>query len=75
VAAVLGDNVGYWFGRKAGPHCLRVKILLFRPKNLLAAHAFYEKHGRSHYPGALYAFIRTFAPVWPGQWICTINGL
>jgi len=38
VAAVLGDNVGYWFGRKAGPPLFtRPASLLFKPKNLLAA--------------------------------------
>src|SRR5690349_22298004 len=42
VAAVLGDNVGYWFGRKTGPPLFtREKSLLFRPKNLEAARRFY----------------------------------
>ena len=46
VAAVLGDNVGYWFGRKTGPPLFtRPESLLFKPKNLLAAKAFYDKHG------------------------------
>ena len=46
VATVTGDSVGYWFGRKAGPPLFRrEKSLLFRPKNLAAAHHFYERHG------------------------------
>src|ERR1700716_160529 len=41
VAAILGDNVGYWFGRKTGPPLFsRDESLLFRRKNLLAARAF-----------------------------------
>lgn len=68
VAAVLGDNVGYWFGRKAGPALFkREKSLLFRPKNLLAAHAFYEKHGGKTIILARFVpFIRTFAPIVAG---------
>ena len=46
VAAILGDNVGYWFGKKTGSHIFnRDESLLFRRKNLLAARAFYDKHG------------------------------
>lgn len=68
VAAVLGDNVGYWFGRKAGPPLFRrEKSLLFRPKNLLAAHAFYEKHGgKTIILARFMPFIRTFAPIVAG---------
>jgi membrane-associated protein len=68
VAAVLGDNVGYWFGRKAGPPLFtREKSLLFRPKNLLAAKAFYEKHGgKTIILARFMPFIRTFAPIVAG---------
>lgn len=67
-AAVLGDNVGYWFGRKAGPPLFsREQSLLFRPKNLLAAKAFYEKHGGKTIVLARFMpFIRTFAPIVAG---------
>jgi len=68
VAAVLGDNVGYWFGRKTGPPLFRrEKSLLFRPKNLLAAKAFYDKHGGKTIVLARFMpFIRTFAPIVAG---------
>lgn len=68
VAAILGDNVGYWFGKKAGPAIFkREGSLLFRPKNLLAARAFYEKHGGKTIMLARFMpFIRTFAPIVAG---------
>ena len=68
VAAVLGDNVGYWFGRKTGPPLFkREESLFFRPKNLLAAKAFYEKHGGKTIVLARFMpFIRTFAPIVAG---------
>jgi membrane-associated protein len=67
-AAVLGDNVGYWFGKKAGPPIFnRENSLFFRRKNLLAAKAFYEKHGGITIVLARFMpFIRTFAPIVAG---------
>jgi membrane-associated protein len=68
VAAVLGDNVGYWFGRKVGPPLFkRPQSLLFRPKNLQAAQAFYDKHGGKTITIARFVpFIRTFVPIVAG---------
>ena len=68
VAAVLGDNVGYWFGRKTGPPLFnREQSLLFRRKNLLAAKAFYDKHGgKTIILARFMPFIRTFAPIVAG---------
>ncbi|MEP7200873.1 MAG: VTT domain-containing protein, partial [Chloroflexota bacterium] len=68
VAAVLGDNVGYWFGAKAGPRIFnRDNSLLFRRKNLLAAKAFYDQHGGKTIVLARFLpFIRTFAPIVAG---------
>jgi membrane-associated protein len=68
VAAVLGDNVGYWFGRKAGPPLFRrEESLLFKPKNLLAAKAFYDRHGgKTVILARFMPFIRTFAPIVAG---------
>lgn len=67
-AAVLGDNVGYWFGRKVGPPLFkREESLFFKPRNLLAARAFYEKHGGKTIVIARFMpFIRTFAPIVAG---------
>ena len=68
VAAVLGDNVGYWFGRKVGPPLFkRPQSILFRPKNLQAAKAFYDKHGGKTITLARFMpFIRTFVPIVAG---------
>jgi len=68
VAAVLGDNVGYWFGRKTGPPLFnREDSLVFKRKNLLAAKAFYDRHGGKTIVLARFMpFIRTFAPIVAG---------
>lgn len=68
VAAILGDNVGYWFGAKTGPRIFnREESLLFKPKNLLAAKAFYDKHGgKTIILARFMPFIRTFAPIVAG---------
>jgi len=68
LAAVAGDNVGYWFGKKAGPPLFnRENSLFFRRKNLLAAKAFYDKHGGKTITLARFMpFIRTFAPIVAG---------
>lgn len=68
VAAILGDAVGYWFGRRTGPRIFnRENSLLFRRKNLLAARAFYDRHGGKTIVLARFLpFIRTFAPIVAG---------
>jgi membrane-associated protein len=68
VAAILGDNVGYWFGNKAGPRIFnRENSRFFKRKNLLAARAFYDKHGGKTIVLARFMpFIRTFAPIVAG---------
>jgi len=68
IAAVLGDSVGYWFGAKTGPLIFRrEESLLFKPKNLLTAKAFYDKHGGKTITLARFMpFIRTFAPIVAG---------
>ncbi len=68
VAAVLGDQVGYWFGAKTGPRIFnRENSLLFRRSNLLKAKAFYDKHGGKTITLARFLpFIRTFAPIVAG---------
>src|SRR5689334_10774502 len=46
LAAVIGDSVGYMFGRKVGPRLFqKEESLLFSKKNVFKAQEFYEKHG------------------------------
>ena len=68
IAAILGDSVGYWFGKKTGARIFsRDNSLLFRRKNLLAAKAFYDRHGGKTIVLARFMpFIRTFAPIVAG---------
>ncbi|MCU0336900.1 MAG: VTT domain-containing protein [Sediminibacterium sp.] len=67
-AGILGNSVGYWFGRKVGPSIYHWKdTLLFKKKYLHQAHDFYEKHGAIAIVGARFLpLIRTFAPIIAG---------
>lgn len=67
-AAILGDTTGYWIGKKAGPAIFnRPQSRFFRRDHLLAAHAFYEKHGgKTIILARFIPIIRTFAPVVAG---------
>lgn len=68
LAAVLGDNVGYSFGRRVGAKLfVREKSLLFDKDHLVKARQFYEKHGAKTIVLARFMpFIRTFAPIVAG---------
>jgi membrane-associated protein len=68
VAAIVGDSVGYWVGAKAGPAIFnRPSSRFFKRDHLLAAKAFYEKHGgKTIILARFIPFIRTFAPVVAG---------
>jgi len=46
VAAIIGDNLGYYLGRKAGPRIFsRPKSKFFHPDHLKRTEEFYEKYG------------------------------
>jgi membrane-associated protein len=66
IAAVLGDNVNYWIGRKIGLKMFNLKIrgkLLVKQEYLDKTHVFFEKHGTKAIILARFVpFIRTFAP-------------
>ena len=68
IAAVLGDSVGYAFGHRIGPRLFRRdQSILFNPKNLGRARAFYERHGGKTIIFARFLpVIRTFAPILAG---------
>ena len=67
-AGVMGNILGYWFGRKVGPTMYHWKDrLLFKKKYLHQAHDFYEKHGGSAIVFARFLpIVRTFAPIVAG---------
>jgi membrane-associated protein len=63
-AAIIGDTVGYWLGRKAGPRIFnRPDSRWFKREHLLRTHQFYEKHGGKTIVYARFVpIVRTFAP-------------
>ena len=63
-AAIIGDNLNYWIGRRVGPAVFeREKIRFFKKEYLLKAHAFYERHGGKTVILARFVpIVRTFSP-------------
>jgi membrane-associated protein len=68
VAAVVGDQVGFWFGRKLGPALFtRPDSRLFKQQNVARSHAFFERHGPKTIVLARFVpVVRTFTPVVAG---------
>jgi membrane-associated protein len=68
IAAIAGDQVGYWFGKKVGPALFdRPKSKLFNPSHVVRAHTFMEKYGnRTIVLARFVPIVRTFAPVVAG---------
>lgn len=68
VMAVVGDQVGYLIGKKAGPAIFdKPKSRLFDPAHVTKAHAFFERHGsRTIVLARFVPIVRTFAPVVAG---------
>jgi len=68
IAAVLGDTVGYVFGRRVGRKLFnRENSRLFRQENLQRAESFYQKYGsRTIILARFIPIIRTFAPIVAG---------
>jgi membrane-associated protein len=68
IASVLGNLVGYWFGRKTGPLLYeRKETWLFRKKHLVRATDFYHQYGKATiFLAKFLPIIRTFAPIVAG---------
>jgi membrane-associated protein len=68
LAAIVGDQVGYYIGYRTGPVIFkREDSLLFKKHHLLRAHEFYERHGgKTIILARFMPIIRTFAPVVAG---------
>ncbi|OHA20898.1 MAG: hypothetical protein A2849_01970 [Candidatus Taylorbacteria bacterium RIFCSPHIGHO2_01_FULL_51_15] len=66
--AVLGDSVGYAFGKKIGPKLFtREDSLFFHKRHVLRTQKFYERHGKKTIILARFVpIVRTFAPILAG---------
>lgn len=68
VAAVAGDSVGYWFGKKIGPWIFtRPDSFWFSHARVEDAHVFFEKNGaKSVILARFIPAVRTFTPIVAG---------
>jgi membrane-associated protein len=68
VAAILGDQAGYVFGKKVGPSLFnRPDSRLFKQENVVKAHEFFEKYGpKSLVLARFVPIVRTFTPIIAG---------
>src|ERR1700737_3603808 len=64
LCAIVGDQIGYWIGRKAGQALYRREdSFVFRKRHLVRAHAFYKKYGGKTVILARFVpVVRTFCP-------------
>jgi membrane-associated protein len=67
-AGIIGNTVGYWFGRKTGPLLFeRRDTLIFKRKHVMQAKEFYERRGGGAIVLARFLpIVRTFAPIVAG---------
>ena len=68
VAAVIGDNVGYQFGKRAGPRVFKKEdSIIFSEENITKSENFYKKHGgKAIILSRFVPVVRTFAPIIAG---------
>ncbi|MBK3591613.1 DedA family protein [Streptomyces sp. MBT51] len=68
LAAIVGDQVGFLFGRKVGPSLFkRPDSRLFKQENVEKAHEFFEKYGpKSLVLARFVPVVRTFTPIIAG---------
>ena len=64
LCAIVGDQIGYWIGRKAGQALYRREdSLIFKKRHLQRAHDFYEKYGgKTVILARFIPIVRTFCP-------------
>ena len=66
-AAILGDNIGYQIGKRAGPRLFKQDSLIFRHEYIMKAEGFFEKYGtKTMLVAHFIPIVRTFAPVVAG---------
>ena len=62
-AAIAGDNVNYWVGRKLGTKLFERNSRFLKKEYLDKTHKFYEKHGgKTIILARFFPIIRTFSP-------------
>ncbi len=68
IAAILGDQIGYWFGSWIGPRIFKKEdSFLFNKAHVARAEKFYEKHGPKAIVLARFVpIVRTFVPILAG---------
>jgi len=68
LCGIIGNTLGYWFGKKSGPFLFHRKDnILFKKRYLYDAKEFYDKHGGQAIVFARFVpIIRTFAPIIAG---------
>lgn len=68
ISAILGNMLGYEFGKRVGPKLFsREDSLVFKKAHVVKAHNFYEKHGSKMILLARFIpIVRTFAPIVAG---------
>ncbi|MGI8517937.1 MAG: DedA family protein [Acidimicrobiia bacterium] len=68
IAAVAGDQVGYWFGKRVGPALFRrPDSRLFKQEYVERAQGFFARHGAKTIVLARFVpIVRTFAPILAG---------
>jgi membrane-associated protein len=68
LSAILGNSVGYWFGKKLGHSIFEKKnTFLFKKKHVIQTKQFYDKYGSiTLIIGRFFPIVRTFAPILAG---------
>ncbi len=68
IASILGNIVGYWFGKKTGPVLFEKRdTWIFKKKHVIKAKNFYDKYGKGTiFLAKFIPIIRTFAPIVAG---------
>lgn len=68
ISAIVGDSVGFWFGKKVGPKIFsREDSFFFHKRNVERTEKFYEKYGPCAVVLARFVpVVRTFAPILAG---------
>jgi membrane-associated protein len=68
VAAIIGDTVNYWIGRKFGHWMMRKFPKIVKPSHIAKTHEFFERYGGKTIIIARFVpIVRTFAPFVAGS--------